>query len=122
MAREATPRAYGVAPIAGLEGREVVAGIWPGEGVWLGFQPVDRSSPAVVRVLVEGELEHRLVCPPDHALPGLFSEGSFTVLAGEEDLAEVTIRLVSAHAFTGMTGVPMEPIDPESGFRGQRLP
>lgn len=112
-----------MAPAAAPDGREVVAGVWPGEGVWLGFQPVDRAAPAVVRVLVEGELEHRLVCPPDHALPGLFSEGSFTVLAGEEDLAaEVAIRLVSADAFTGMTGVPMEPIDPKRGYGGQRLP
>jgi hypothetical protein len=116
--------------VAVVDDRDVVAGIWPGEGVWLGFQAVDPSAPTAVRVRVEGEPEHQLVCPPDHALPGRrsgrghlpFSEGRLTVLTDGEDRAQVVIRLVSADEFTGMTGMSMEPIDPESGFGGHLLP
>jgi hypothetical protein len=124
------PRAYGVAPLSVLEHGEAIAGIWPGEGIWLGFQPVDRSTPAVVGVRVEGEPEHRLVCPPDHALPGRrsgagyvpFSDGRLTILTGDEDPAQVTIRLVPARDFADMTGMPVEPIDPSHAYQGHRLP
>jgi hypothetical protein len=125
-----TPRAYGVAPVSVLEGGELVAGIPPGEAVWLGFQAIDRSRPAVVRVRMDGEPEQQLVCPPDHALPGVrrdagfmpFSEGRLTVIVDGDDSTQVAIRLVSADEFAGMTGVSVEPIDPSSGFGDHRLP
>jgi hypothetical protein len=130
LASGTTPRAYGVAPVSVLEGGEVIAAIWPGEGVWLGFQPVDRSAPSVVAVRTDGEPEQRLVCPPDHALPGArrgagympFSEGRLTIRTGDGDPAQVIIRLVSADDFTDMTGVPVDPIDPDNAYKGQRLP
>jgi hypothetical protein len=130
LAAGVVPRAYGVAPASVSDDGEVVAGLCPGEGVWLGFQAVDRSAPVVIRVQVPGEPEERLLCPPDHALPGRrsgdgympFAEGELSVLAGDEDPARATIRLVSADDFAGMTGVSVEPIDPSSGFGDHRLP
>lgn len=125
-----TPRAYGVAPVSVLDDGEVIAGVPPGEAVWLGFQAVDRSRPAAVEVRVEGEPVERLACPPDHALAGTrrgagympFSEGRLTVLAGDEERAGVIIRLVPAGEFTKITGVQVDPIDPASAYQGQRLP
>jgi len=127
-----TPTAYGVAPAAMGEAGLVVAGLGEGEAVWLGFQPLDRSAPVELRVRVAGEqgVEAKVVTPPDYSLPGVpagdgyvpFTEGELTVRLVGDPGAEVTIRLMPAQDFTKMTGVPVDPIDPDSAFKGYRLP
>jgi hypothetical protein len=126
------PSAYGVAPMAMGEAGVVVAGIPEGEAVWLGFEPLDRSSPVELRVRVGGErgAEVKVVTPPDYSLPGVpagdgyapFTEGELSVRMVGDPGAEVTIRLMPAQDFTKMTGVHVDPIDPDSAYKGYRLP
>jgi hypothetical protein len=127
-----TPTAYGVAATAMGEAGIVIAGIPEGEAVWLGFEPIDRGSPVELRVRVGGEHgpEVRIVTPPDYSLPGVpsgdgylpFTEGELLVRMVGDPGAEVTIRLMPAQDFTKMTGVPVDPIDPDSAYKGYRLP
>ncbi len=152
------PRPYGLAPPAVSPSGSVLAAVAPGEAVWLGFQAVDSTSPAIVRVrvdrsspldavtggrwedaLVEAPRNH-LVCPPDYCLPGLrepaghmpFGHGDasrstdvleeLTVLAYGATAGHVIIRLVTPDTFTSITGMVPEPIDPDSAYKGWRLP
>ena len=127
-----TPTPYGVAPTAMDEEGVVAAGLGEGEAVWLGFQPLDRSSPVELRVRVAGEHgpEASVVAPPDYSLTGMpagdgyapFTEGELSVRMVGDPGAEVTIRLMPAQDFTNMTGVPVDPIDPDSAYKGYRLP
>jgi hypothetical protein len=83
------PRPYGLALLAVSSEGGIVAPVAPGEAVWLGFQAVDPTSPAIVRVRVdttppvdalsgavwdaalEESLGNHLMCPPDYCLPGV---------------------------------------------------
>jgi hypothetical protein len=144
---DVAPRAYGVAPTA-VVGAAVVAAVGTGEAVWLGFQPVDSARPAVVRVRMDqpepldavtgGDWEDELsedarnylTCPPDSRLPGIrrgsgyvpFGIGRLTVLTHGDAPALVPVELVSPERFTSLTGVEPEPLDPESAYKGWRLP
>ena len=117
------PRPHGLAPAAVAEPGAVLAGVGPGEAVWLGFQAVDDTRPATVRVGVDSApADAVLVCPPDYRLPGVYEEGRLTVSLDGPGHAEVEIRLVSLEIFTNLTGEPAEPLDPDSSYKGWRLP
>jgi hypothetical protein len=148
LAPGVTPRPYGLAPAAVQDSDAVLAAVAPGEAIWLGFQAIDRASPATVRVRVDApapldavsgepwdeELaeapRNHLVCPPDYCLPGLrtpdgyvpFGEGQLTVLTYEAAQARVPVRLVTPEAFTRATGMVADPLDPGSAYKGWRLP
>ena len=144
------PRSYGLAPTAvslSLSG-SVLAPVRRGEAVWLGFQAVNPAVPAIVRVRVDetdpvdgitgGRWDdalaeaprNYLLCPPDYCLPGImvshghqpFGRGDLTVLTYAETRATVSVRLVSPEVFTSATGLVAEPIDPETAYKGWRLP
>jgi hypothetical protein len=126
----------------------VVASLAEGEAVWLGFQALDPARPARIRVrwggtaavdAVTGEPWHdelteaprnHLVSPPDYSLPGLreagghvpFGTGDLTVLLYEPAVAQVPVRLVAPDEFTRLTGVEPAPLDPDSAYKGWRLP
>ena len=139
---EVAPRPHGVAPTASLPGGGVVAGLGPGEAVWLGFQPVDPARPAIVRVRVDGpepldavtgepwkdglaeDPRSHLTCPPDYRLPGRsFAVGErASVLSSGAGPALVSFELVTLEEFTSLTGIAAEPLDPESAYKGWRLP
>jgi hypothetical protein len=118
--------AYGLAPTALAERGAVLAALAPGEAVWLGFQAVDETRPAVVRVhwseSPPDAAGRRLVCPPEYRLPGLYGEGNLTVSLDSPTAADLEIRLVSLETFTNVTGEPAEPLDRESSYKGWRLP
>lgn len=117
------PRAYGLSPAAVKPSGSVVAAVAPGEAVWLGFQAVDPSRPATVRVRVEGFEPSDVVAvvPPDSRLPGqMFRSGDrLTVLSEGESVA---IEFVSPESFQELTGITPEPLDPEAAYKGWRLP
>jgi hypothetical protein len=127
----------------------VIAACAPGEAVWLGFQPVDVASPAIVRVradspqpvdAVTGERwedglsdqpRNHLVCPPDSRLLGVRhpdgfvpfgADQSFSVLCYRESDTCVHVELVSPEKFTSVTGLTPEPLDPDSAYKGWLLP
>ena len=140
------PRPYGLAAMALEQAGTVLAAVGTNEAVWLGFQVIDAARPAIVRIRagVEKPLDAltgerwndatagTLTCPPDYALPGLrrgdgflpFSAGdTLTVLVDASPApAEVVIRLVSPAVFTRLTGTATTRLDPESAFKGHRLP
>jgi hypothetical protein len=144
---EVAPRAYGVAPAAAVASG-VVAPVAAGEALWLGFQPVDPARPAVLRVRVDGdekldavtgepwydalseEPRNYLRCPPDSRLSGLrqgsgfmpFGVGALTILSYGDGLALLPVELVTPERFTSLTGIAPEPLDPESAYKGWRLP
>jgi hypothetical protein len=129
----------------------VVAPVTPGEVIWLGFQAVDRGSPATVRVRIDepqpidaisGEAwddslsedpRNFLVCPPDSSLVGrpvpggrrLFGSDQlerFTLFAWSSAPVEVTVQLVRPDEFARIAGRVPPPLDPEAAFTGRRLP
>jgi hypothetical protein len=111
---------YGLAPTAELPSGVVVGSVAPGEAVWLGFQPIDRESPATIRVTVEGSAPRDAVtveCPPNYCLPG--PDGCAQFGAGEElsivssapVRAEARVQLVAPEAFTRLTGIVPEPLE-----------
>lgn len=152
------PRSYGVAPTGVSPSGDVLSAIGPGEAAWLGFEPIEKRRPVVVRVRIDradpldavtgepwaDELSHEprnyLLCPPDYLLAGVregerhraFGLGErragndvlerITILAGAERRTSVTVELVTPGRFTRLTGVEAEPLDPESGYKGWRLP
>jgi hypothetical protein len=142
------PRAYGLAPAAIVAPDAVLAAVGPGEAIWLGFQATDPRSPVVLRVRVEGpqpldavtgepwgdtladEPGNHLLCPPDYCLPGLrrpdgyvpFEQGELSVLALQPTPGRASVRIVDFEAFSELTGREPEPLDPESAYKGWRLP
>ena len=145
------PRPYGATPLAIAPGEIVVAPVTPGEVVWLGFQAVDRGSPATVRVrihepqpidAISGEAwddslsedpRNFLVCPPDSNLAGrpvpggrrLFGSDQlerFTLFAWGTEPVGVTIQLVRPAEFARIAGRVPPPLDPDAAFTGRRLP
>jgi hypothetical protein len=145
---DVAPRAYGVAPTAESPSGGVVAGVGPDEAVWLGFQPVESAQPAIVRVRVDGpkpldavtgepwqdglsdEPHNHLVCPPDYRLTGIrqadgslpFGLGDLSILLCGDAPALVPVELVTLERFTSLTGIAAEPLDPDSAYKGWRLP
>jgi hypothetical protein len=139
------PRPYGLASTALVHTDVAVAAVGVEEAIWLGFQAIDESRPAVVRIragvgrrfdAVSGEpwTEEdgaRLTCPPDFALAGIrrpeghraFRAGQIlTVLVDAPEPAVVVIHLVSPAVFTRLAGTTPEALNPEAAYRGQRLP
>jgi hypothetical protein len=146
---EVAPRSYGLSPCAVSPAGSVIAACALGEAVWLGFQAVDVTSPVFMRVRVEsseavdavtGERweerlrEHprnHLICPPDSWLVGVRRgtgfvpfgvDNNFTVLCYGERVSSVRVELVSPATFTAVTGLLPEPLDPDSAYKGWRLP
>jgi hypothetical protein len=118
---DVAPRAYGLAPAAVVSSESVVAAVAQGEAVWLGMQAVDPSRPATVSVRVEGHEAVDVEVPPVSWLAGqMFRPGDrLTVLSADESVA---IELVSPERFQELTGIVPEPLDPESAYKGWRLP
>jgi hypothetical protein len=140
------PRPYGLAATALESAGTVLAAVGANEAVWLGFQAIDAARPAIVRIRAGDEKPldalsgepwndtagEKLTCPPDYALPGLRRPDGFLPFAAGETLtvvvdatpapAELVIRLVSPAAFTRLTGIMPSPLDPDSAFKGYRLP
>lgn len=120
---DVAPRVYGLSPAAVAPSGSVVAAVAAGEAVWLGFQAVDPSRPATVRVRVESDepIDVEAVVPPDSRLPGqMFRSGDrLTVVS---DGASVAIEFVSPESFQELTGIVAEPLDPDSAYKGHRLP
>ena len=139
------PRAYGLAPAGISLSGVVVAAVAPGEAVWLGFQAVDPAKPATVRVRVDrtvpldaltgepweeapaDEPRNYLVSPPETRLAGVrqptgeyapFGLDQLSIVSG----ALVTVELVPPATFTELTGIVPEPLDPDSAYKGWRLP
>jgi hypothetical protein len=109
---------------------------------------VDSTRPALVRVRVDRpepldavtgalwddalseEPRNYLTCPPDSRLPGLrhgsgyvpFRIERLTVLSYGDPAALVPIELVAPERFTSLTGMTPEPLDPDSAYKGWRLP
>ena len=115
------PRAYGLSPAAVAPSGSVVAAVAQGEAVWLGLQAVDASRPATVSVRVEGEEPVELQVPPVSRLVGkMFGPGDrVTILA---DGVSVPVEFASPERFQELTGTVPEPLDPESAYKGWRLP
>ena len=140
------PRPYGLAATALEQAGMVLAAVGTNEAVWLGFQAIDAARPAIVRIRagVEKPLDAltgerwndttggKLTCPPDYALPGLRRPDGFLPFGAGDTLtvlvdatpapAEVVIRLVSPAVFTRLTGTVTTRLDPDSAFKGYRLP
>jgi hypothetical protein len=148
---EVAPHAYGVSPTAISPSGTVVAAVAQGEAVWLGFQPIDPTDPAIVRVRVErpelldavtggpwdetpsDEPRNYLLCPPDSRLSGVRHQSGYmpfgirdseklSVLVQGDPPALVPLELVPPAVFTDLTGIVPEPLDPESAYKGWRLP
>ena len=115
------PRAYGLSPAAVAPSGSVVAAVAQGEAVWLGLQAVDPSHPATVSVTVEGEEPVDLEVPPVSRLVGqMFRPGDrLTILSAGESVA---IEFAEPERFQELTGTVPEPLDPESAYKGWRLP
>jgi hypothetical protein len=118
---DVAPRAYGLSPAAVAPSGSVVAAVGAGEAVWLGLQAVDPARPATVTVRVEGSEPVDLVVPPASRLAGqMFRPGDRLAVLSEG--ASVEIELVSPERFQELTGSAPEPLDPESAYKGWRLP
>ena len=85
------------------------------------MQAVDPSSPATVGFQVEGSEPTEVAVPPASRLVGhMFRPGDrLTVDAAGESVA---IEFVSPERFQELTGSVPEPLDPESAYKGWRLP
>lgn len=144
------PRPYGVAPLAMTPDGDVVAAIWPGEAVWLGFQAVDRTVATNLRIRIDGppaidaltgrqwstdidEGTSQLTCPPTSSFVGRPVVGGrrllgndaldrFTLIALTADPVAVTVQLVRPAEFTQLSGRIPAPPDPRDGFSGRQLP
>ena len=145
------PRPYGAAPLAIAPGGVVVAPVAPDDGIWLGFQAVDRGSPTTVRVRIDepqpidaisGEAwadtlsqnpRNFLICPAESSLTGrpvpggrrLFGSDQlerFTLIASAPAPVGVTIQLLRPTEFARIAGRIPAPLDPEAAFTGRRLP
>ena len=144
------PRAHGLAPAGISPSGSVVAAVAPGEAVWLGFQAVDPAKPATIRVRVDrtepldavtgeqwvdaltDEPRNYLVSPPETRLAGVRQPtGEYLPFGSAEQLsiislgdegALVGVELVPPATFTELTGLVPEPLDPDSAYKGWRLP
>ena len=140
------PRAHGLAPAGISPSGAVVAAVAPGEAVWLGFQAVDPAKPTTIRVRLDRvvpldavtgeewvdalaeEPRNYVVSPPETRLAGIRQPSGEHVPFGLEKLTIislgglVTVELVPPATFTELTGVVPEPLDPESAYKGWRLP
>jgi hypothetical protein len=115
------PRSHGLAPLAATGPDLVTAAVGPGEAVWLGFEPLDRSRPATLRVSggAPEPVAAELRCPPDHLLAQLFDRGELTIATDDD---RVTVRLVDPDQYRAATGLTPEPLDPDSAYTGWRAP
>lgn len=118
---DVAPRAYGLSPAAVAPSGSVVAAVAQGEAVWLGMQAVDPSRPANISVRVEGGEPVDLEVPPVSRLVGqMFRPGDrLTILSDGESVA---IEFAAPERFQELTGIVPEPLDPESAYKGWRLP
>jgi hypothetical protein len=115
------PRAYGLSPAAVAPSGSVVAAVAQGEAVWLGIQAVDASRPATVSFRVEGLEAVDVEVPPVSRLAGqMFRPGDHLTIVSEGE--SVAIEFVSPERFEELTGSRPEPLDPESAYKGWRLP
>ena len=148
---DVAPRAYGLSPAAVPPSGPVVAAVASGEAVWLGFQAVDASRPATLRVRLDraepldavtgerwddalsNEPRNYLVTPPDSRLTGLripmppgyvpFRAGDDLTVRVEGDMpASVDVQLVPPDTFRELTGIIAKPLDPDAAYKGWRLP
>ena len=121
----------------------------PGEAVWLGFQAVDPAKPATIRVRVDravpldavtgeawaealaDEPRNYLVSPPETRLAGIrqptgeylpFGLERLSILSVGGEEALVSVELLPPATFTELTGIVPEPLDPDSAYKGWRLP
>jgi hypothetical protein len=115
------PRSHGLAPLAATGPDLVIAAVAAGEAVWLGFEALDRSQPALLQVRggAPEPVDVELRCPPEHLLARLFGRGELT-LATPDD--RVTVRLVDPDRYTVETGLTPDPLDPDSAYTGWRAP
>jgi hypothetical protein len=123
------PRAYGLAPTAIVSDGEALAGIAPGEAIWLGLQAVDRERPARLRVQPRNGPAIDLTCPPDYFAGtrsgdrvALFTTGTLTLSLLTPVTANASIQIVDLETFSAATGEEAQGLDPESGYGGWRLP
>ncbi len=140
------PPASGVAPTALGAGGEILIAVAEGEAIWLGFQPTDRTHPAVVRVRVEndpaldamtGEAwepnlveapRNYLVVPPDSRLVGVPGDGGRDLFTSPMRLSILVvdppsiarIHLVGPSMFERLTGLVPPPLDPGGAYTGWR--
>jgi hypothetical protein len=89
---------------------------------------------------LQNQPRNYLVCPPDSRLVGVRHPAGFvpfgvdatrggsqvtqrfSVLSYGESDASVGVELVSPETFTSVTGLLPEPLDPDSAYKGWRLP
>jgi hypothetical protein len=143
------PRPYGLAHVGISPAGSVVAALAPGEAVWLGFQAVDPARPATIRVRVDRaepldavtggewldalaeEPRNYLLSPPETRLAGIrqpagdyvpFGLDGLSIFSLAGDAALVSVELVPPATFTELTGIVPEPLDPDSAYKGWRLP
>jgi hypothetical protein len=140
------PRPYGLAATALEPTGTVLAAVVADEAVWLGFQAIDPAHPVIIRVRVgvENPMDAlsggiwndsgagKLRCPPNFGLAGLRCTDGFLPFGAGDTLtvlvdaastsAEALIRLVSPETFTSLTGTATGPLNPQSAFKGYRLP
>ena len=118
---DVAPRAYGLSPSAVGPSGSVVAAVAPGRGGLArpsgsrSLAPGDHPRPVEGREAVDVEV------PPVSRLVGqMFRPGDrLTVLSAEESVA---IEFVSPERFQELSGIVAEPLDPESAYKGWRLP
>ena len=131
VAPDSPPRPYGLAPTAIVGADEALLAIAAGEAVWFGLQAVDPERPARLRAELDGAQTIDLDIPPHHFLVGApgpdgraapFTAGKLSLSLLEPSTAGATIRIVDLDAFAALTGEEAQPIDPDSGFGGWRLP
>ena len=146
------PRPHGLTPAGISPSGSVVAAVAPGEVVWLGFQAVDPAKPATIRVRVNRpepldavtggewldvlaeEPRNFIVSPPETRLTGVRQPtGEYlpfgldvperlSILSLGHKGAPLDVELVPPATFTELTGIVPEPLDPESAYKGWRLP
>ena len=143
------PRPYGLTPAGISPSGSVVAAVALGESVWLGFQAVDPAKPATIRVRVDrlepldavtggpwvdslvSEPPNYFISPPETRLAGIrqptgeylpFGLERLTIISVGESGALVDVELVPPATFTELTGLVPEPLDPNSAYKGWRLP
>jgi hypothetical protein len=85
------------------------------------MQAVDPSRPTTLSVRVEGHEAVDVEVPPVSRLAGqMFRAGDRLTI--DLDGASAALELVSPERFQELTGTVPEPLDPESAYKGWRLP
>lgn len=103
-------------------------------------EPLDAVTGGPWEEALADEPRNYLVCPPDYCLPGVrqpaghvpFGLGvrsarpdiveELSVLSCGDTPALVPVQLVTPATFTRLTGRVPEPLDPDSAYKGWRLP